>query len=108
MRENTILDLVDRAARRAGLREKGPHKLRHTLCSLGMKGVPVRAIHELARHQHLSTTQRYNMHQSPGAIEGAIRMLEQRSTMPAVGDILETAGGAVRNWRIHREKWRAA
>jgi hypothetical protein len=55
-----------------------------------MKGVPARAIQELAGHQHLSTTQRY-MHLSPAAIEGAIRVLEQRSAVPAVGDILGTA-----------------
>jgi integrase len=97
MRENTIRDLVDRAARRAGLREKGPHMLRHTFCShLAMKGVPARAIQDLAGHQHLSTTQRY-MHLSPAAIEGAIRVLEQRSVIPAAGDILETAGGTSGN-----------
>jgi site-specific recombinase XerD len=92
MRENTIRTLVHRSARKAQLREKGPHMLRHTFCShLAMNGVPVRAIQEIAGHQHLSTTMRY-MHLSPAAIEGAIRTLEQRPHVPARGDILETAG----------------
>ena len=61
--------------------------LRHTFCShLATRGVGARAIQELAGHQNLSTTQRY-MHLSPAAIEGAIRVLEQRG----VGDIVETA-----------------
>jgi integrase len=89
--ENDVRALVDRAAGRGQLRQKGPHMLRHTFCShLAMRGVPVRAIQELAGHQHLSTTQRY-MHNSPVAIESAIRMLEQRSGAPSRGDILETA-----------------
>jgi integrase len=93
MRENTIRAHVDRAAREAQLREKGPHMLRHTFCShLAMNGVPVRAIQELAGHRHLSTTMRY-MHLSPAAIEGAIRTLEQRLDASAAvrGEMLETA-----------------
>jgi integrase len=93
--ENGVRGLVDRAARRAQLRQKGPHMLRHTFCShLAMKGVPVRAIQELAGHQHLSTTQRY-MHLSPAAIEGAIRVLE-RSSVATRGDIVETAAAEER------------
>ena len=92
MRENTIRAYVDRAARRAQLREKGPHMLRHTFCShLAMNAVSVRVIQELARHQHLSTTMRY-MHLSPAAIDGAIRTLEHRSGSPSRGDMMETAG----------------
>jgi hypothetical protein len=41
-----------------------------------MRGAPGRAIRELAGHQDLMTTQR-SMHLTPGAIEGAIRLLEQ-------------------------------
>jgi site-specific recombinase XerD len=90
MRENTIRAHVDRAARRAQLREKGPHMLRHTFCShLAMNGVSVRVIQELAGHQHLSTTMRY-MHLSPAAIDGAILALEHRSG--SRGDMMETAG----------------
>jgi site-specific recombinase XerD len=39
---------VERAARRAQLRESGVHRLRHTFCShLAMHGPPARAIQEL-------------------------------------------------------------
>jgi integrase len=40
-----------------------------------MRGAPVRAIQELAGHQDLSTTMRY-MHLSFGAMESAIRLLD--------------------------------
>ncbi len=80
--------MVQVRMRRAAHRAKVPggvHILRHTFCShLAMRGAPVRAIQELAGHQDLSTTQRY-MHLSPAAIEGAIRLLDQR----APGEILE-------------------
>jgi len=66
------------------------HILRHTFCShLAMRGAPARAIQELAGHQDLVTTQRY-MHLSSAAIEGAIRLLEQRAGTRSGGDILET------------------
>jgi integrase len=72
-----ILNWLLRAQRLANLRDKGPHTLRHTFCShLAMRGVPARAIQELAGHVHLTTTQRY-MHLTPAALESAIRMLEQ-------------------------------
>ena len=92
------------AQRLANLPDKGPHTLRHSFCShLAMRGVPGRAIQELAGHVHLSTTQRY-MHLSPTALDRAIRTLEQpppslegtqkQSTRlqksPRFGDILET------------------
>jgi len=43
----------------------------------------------LQGHQELGTTQRY-MHLSPAAIEGAIRLLDQRGAISGFGDILET------------------
>jgi len=47
--EKTVQTLVLRAARRAGLKNNGPHILRHTFCShLAMRGAPVRTIQELA------------------------------------------------------------
>lgn len=74
----------------AGLKATGNcHLLRHTFCSLAMTNAPVKAIQELAGHQHIATTMRY-MHLSPGAKEQAIRLLENRPTVQAVGDILET------------------
>jgi len=90
---------VERAARRADIRESGVHRLRHTFCShLAMRGAPARAIQELAGHQDLTTTQRY-MHLSPAAIEGAIRLLESSGVLPNRGDMLETAddGSAISN-----------
>jgi len=71
-----MASLVQRAAARAGLRNNGPHILRHTLCSrLAMRGAPVRAIQELAGDRDIATTK--YMHVSPAAIENAIRLLEQ-------------------------------
>lgn len=75
--EALVQRLVGRAARRANLRNNGPHILRHTFCShLAMRGAAPRAIQELAGHQDLGTTQRY-LHMSPAAVEGAIRLLDQ-------------------------------
>ena len=95
--QREVQGLVRRAARRASLRNVGVHVLRHTFCShLSMRGAPVRAIQELAGHQELGTTQRY-MHLSPAAIEGAIRLLDQRGSVPRFGDMLETGVVTVEN-----------
>ena len=84
--------LIERAARKAHVSHHGVHVLRHTFCShLAMKGVPTKAIQELAGHSHLSTTQRY-MHLSPAAVEEAILILEQPASVSRFGDIVETAG----------------
>ena len=81
-------------------RSRSVHILRHTFCShLAMRGAPARAIHELAGHQDLDTTQRC-MHLSPAALDAAIRLLEEPSPGPAKagpydqsrGGILEAAG----------------
>jgi site-specific recombinase XerD len=91
--QKMVQDRVRWAARRAQV-PAGVHILRHTFCShLSMRGAPVRAIQELAGHQDLSTTLRY-MHLSPAAIEGAIRLLDQR----APGEILEKKKPAVGNY----------
>ena len=81
---------VERAARRAQIKEDGVHRLRHTFCShLAMRGAPARAIQELAGHQDLTTTQRY-MHLSPAALDGAIRLLDGSGVPRSFGDMLET------------------
>jgi integrase len=88
---------VRRSVRRAQLPKSGVHRLRHTFCShLAMRGAPARAIQELAGHQDLATTQRY-MHLSPAAIEGAIRLLDQRGRAINFGDIVETTSTEITN-----------
>jgi integrase len=90
MTESSLKELVARAARRANLRNNGPHILRHTFCShLAMRGASPRAIQELAGHQDISTTQRY-MHLSPASIRSAIDLLEQAPPTRGFGDILAT------------------
>ena len=71
--------LLDAAQHAAELRCKGPHMLRHTLCShLAMRGIGARVIQQLVGHASLVTTQRY-MHLAPGATEAAIAMMESPS-----------------------------
>jgi integrase len=82
---------VLRASRRAKLSQVGVHILRHhvLLAPGDARGAPPRAIQELAGHRELGMTQRY-MHLSPAALDGAIRLLDQPSTVQSLGDILET------------------
>lgn len=54
-----------------------------------MRGVPARAIQELAGHSELGVTQRY-MHLSPAALDAAIQLLDGR------GNMLATAAGSNR------------
>ena len=77
--ENTLRSWMERGERAGGLAVTGHiHQLRHTFCShLAMRGAPAKAIQELAGHADLSTTMRY-MHLSPGSLNQAIRLLEQR------------------------------
>lgn len=85
-----LRDWMERAQRLAGIstgevfkgkhrgsRDRGRlHVLRHSFCShLAMAGVPIRAIQELAGHQHITTTLRY-MHLAPSATTTAIQQLE--------------------------------
>lgn len=62
-----------------------------------MKGAPAKAIQELAGHPDLEETQRY-MHLSPAAIEGDIRLLDQKEVSHS-GDMLETV-----SWEIRKTK----
>jgi site-specific recombinase XerD len=94
---DVVKHCVERAARRAQLRESGVHRLRHTFCShLAMRGAPARAIQELAGHTELSTTQRY-MHLSPAVIDGAIRLLDTPGVPPAFGNMLATGSTETTN-----------
>ena len=88
--EGLVQGFVRRAAQRAGLRNNGPHMLRHSFCShLAMRGAPARAIQDLAGHANLSTTQRY-MHLTPAAVESAIRLLESPRVLASRGNIAAT------------------
>ena len=93
--EQRIQGLLRRAAHYAGLRNNGPHILRHTFCShLAMRGASAKAIQEAAGHRDLVTTQRY-MHVSPGAIEAAIGLLDEPAPIFEHEDILETADPSI-------------
>lgn len=94
---------LSRALRKAGLRDRGVHTLRHTFCShLSMRGAPASAIQRLAGHTSLVVTERY-MHLSPGALESAIRLLDapapdyagargqRKGGLSVVGDMLEAS-----------------
>jgi integrase len=77
------------AAKRAKV-PTGVHILRHTFCShLTMQGAPPRGVQELVGHQSLAMTQRYS-HLSPASLDATIRLLDNRMTLRAVGDSLET------------------
>ena len=54
-----------------------------------MRGVPPRAIRELAGDRALGMTPRY-MHVSAAALDSAIRLLDQPFSVQSFGDILET------------------
>ena len=80
------------AAKRAKV-PTGVHILRHTCCShLAMQGAPMRGVQEFVGHQSLAMTQRYS-HLSPAALDATIRLLENRATLRAVGNSLETPKG---------------
>ena len=88
--QKIVRNYIRRAARVAKVPREGVHVLRYTFCShLTMRGAPAKAIQELAGHQDLATTQRF-MHLSPAALEGAIRLLDQRGKAENFGDIMES------------------
>ena len=94
---DVVKHLAERAARRAGLKENGVHRLRHTFCShLAMLNAPAKAIQELAGHKDLSTTQRY-MHLSPTALDGAIRLLDSRQAKTGRGEERESGSTETAN-----------
>jgi integrase len=97
--KRVVQRLVAKASSRASLEKTGVHILRHSFCShLAMRGAPAKAIQELAGHRDLKETQRY-MHLSPAAIEGAIRLLDQKENVSRFGDMLETVSAEIRKTR---------
>jgi integrase len=59
MNESTLKEVFFRAERRANLRERGPHTLKHTsLSHLAMRGAAPLARKDLGVHRHLATTMR--------------------------------------------------
>jgi integrase len=89
MSQHMVRDLVEAAAKRAGVKN-GVHILRHTFCShLAMRGAPASMIQQLAGHKNLSTTQGY-MHLSPTASDNAIGLLDERIVTTNFGEILAT------------------
>jgi len=92
--DNEVTSRLQRACRRAGVRQVTYHVLRHTFCShLAMRGAPARAIQELAGHASITTTQRY-MHLSPAAARDAIDLLDR--PWPSRGP--EGANGPESKW----------
>ncbi len=66
------------------------HPAPHLLLAPGhARGVPAKAIQELAGHEDLATTLRY-MHLSPAARESAIALLNEPATDRVFGEIVET------------------
>lgn len=89
-----VVAALNRVERAAGLPEWGPHGLKHTFCShLAMLGAAPVVLQALAAHKHLATTLRY-LHLSPGATEGAIRLLD-RAKVASRGDTVETEDPAI-------------
>ncbi len=77
---NVLRRRLATAQRHAGLKNCGPHILRHTFCSqLVLRGVHVRTIQKLAGHANLSTTEVY-MHLISEVEEDAIRRLREDET----------------------------
>ena len=68
--------------------EARPHPPSHVLLAPGDAG-RTDEVCRLVGHQSLAMTQRYS-HLSPAALDATIRLLENRATLRAVGDSLET------------------
>lgn len=83
---------VSKSAKHAGLDKRGVHILRHSFCShLAMSGAVPVAVQGAAGHRDLKTTQRY-LHLSPGVVESAIRLLDNRQQPDPNGNMLASAG----------------
>jgi integrase len=74
-----------RVARRAGLQWFRFHDLRHDFCSwLTMRGVPMRAVQQLAGHSDMRMTQRYS-HLAEQVLVEAVQALPALPMLPANG-----------------------
>lgn len=89
---DAIANLIERAARRAGLGHVHAHVLRHTFATrLLSRGVDVRTVQQLMGHRDIKTTLAY-LHVISGAERRAIDALE-----PATGTILAPQHGSQPN-----------
>ena len=60
LRTNTVISIVRRACRRAGIAPFGPHRLRHAVaCDLLAEGASLEEIGQLLRHREQATTSQY-------------------------------------------------
>ena len=84
--DKTVSEWLKKIQQATGLKQEGPHILRHTFCShLAMAGVPVTTIQEFAGHRSLKTTQRY-MHLAPASAREAIEKLRRPPNWRHGGD----------------------
>jgi integrase len=86
---DAIANLIERAARDAGLGHVHAHVLRHTFATrLLSRGVDVRTVQQLMGHHDIKTTQTY-LHLFRGAERRAIDALEAAGIDPAPGGCAE-------------------
>jgi integrase len=79
---------IERACKRAGLRQLGWHCLRHTFAShLAMRGAPLKAIQELLGHATIQMTMRY-AHLAPEVARDAVRLLDSGVTSGKSGSVV--------------------
>ncbi|MFA4942668.1 MAG: site-specific integrase [Patescibacteria group bacterium] len=76
LNQETYIDRLHVACRKAGLRSVGWHSLRHTFAShLAMKGITMIALQQLLGHSSITTTMIY-AHLSPSSLNDSIKLLE--------------------------------
>jgi integrase len=79
---------IERACRKAQLRQVGWHVLRHTFAShLAMRGAPLKAIQELLGHATIQMTMRY-AHLAPEVARDAVRLLDGGAKSPPSGSVV--------------------
>lgn len=88
-RAELFSDLYDRLRRRcveAGVKEIGPHGLRHTFASIMiMRGAPILAVSKFLRHSSITMTERY-AHLAPTFMDDVIEMVSARNVNWRGGD----------------------